>query len=370
MTDMSSQPILYLHNEPAGRALVDRLRGRRPLFACVIAHTDLCEIPGISAAGATPELRRYTPAADVEVLHHGQPRCIPDIPINPLGPPSPVVITAAALKLAALPYCFISAGLKVKPDVPLEQLGSAYGGDIRVGQAVPAAPELFERGRLLGRRLGNQADYLVIGESVPGGTTTALALMLALGLEADGKVSSSLAENPHALKTQLVGTALAAAWPDGRPSSSEPLAVVSEIGDPMQPVAAGLALGALEHRPVLLAGGTQMAAVLALMAAIERAARRDLPTERLAVATTRWVATDPSADLQGLARQIGPVPFLAADLNFASSRHAGLRRYEEFLVKEGVGAGGAAVAAVLAAEVSHSQLLSEIERVYEELVEP
>ena len=364
----AADPILYLHEEPAGRALVERLRGRRPLFVCVVAHTDICELPGISAAGAAPELRRFTPAADVEVLHHGRPRCIPDVPINPLGPPSPVLITAAAVRLAGFPYRVVSAGLRVRPDVPLALLGSAHGLDIRGGQAVPAAGELFEGGRRLGRRLAAEADYLVIGESVPGGTTTALALMLALGLDANGKVSSSMDANPHALKAELVATALAAAWPDGRPSDLDPLAAAAAIGDPMQPAAAGLALGALEVGPVVLAGGTQMAAVLALMGAIERRAGRDLPDQHLAVATTRWVATDPSADLAGLARQIGEVPFLAANLDFSASRHPGLRRYEEFLVKEGVGAGGATLAAILAAGVSHADLLSAVEALYDDLV--
>lgn len=361
------EPILYVHNEPAGRALVDRLRGCKPLFACVIAHTDICELPGISAAGATPELRRYTAAADVEVLHHGRPLCIPDVPINPLGPPSPVVITAAAVRLASLPYRIISAGLKVLPDTPLDELGTDCGRDIRTGPAVPGARELFSRGLELGSSLASQAGYLVIGESVPGGTTTALALMLALGLEANGKVSSSFAENPHALKTALVAEALAAAWPGERPADLDPLDAAAAVGDPMQPAVAGLALGALEYCPVLLAGGSQMAAVLALMAAIERRAGRELNAGRLAVATTRWVVADPMSDLAGLARQIGPVPFLAIDLDFGQSRHAGLRHYEQFLVKEGVGAGGAALAACLAVGVGKKELLEAVEEVYDGL---
>jgi uncharacterized protein (TIGR00303 family) len=346
------------------------LRGRKPLFACVIAHTDVCELPGISAAGATPELRRYTAAADVEVLQHGRPRCIPDVPINPLGPPSPVLITAAAVRLAGLPYRIVSAGLKVCPATPFYELGTVHGGDIRAGPAVPRARELFARGLELGHTLAGQAEYLLIGESVPGGTTTALALMLALGFEANGKVSSSLAENPHALKTALVAEALAAAWPDERPADLDPLEAAAAVGDPMQPAAAGLALGALERCPVLLAGGSQMAAVLALMSAVEGRAGRLLPADRLGVATTRWVAADPSSDLTGLAEQIGPAPFLAFDLNFGRSRHPGLRRYEEFLVKEGVGAGGVALAAYLASGVGAEQLLSAVDDMYDELVTP
>lgn len=364
-----TEPILFVHDGEGGRALIERLRRRTPLFVCVVAHTDLCEVPGISAAGATPELRRYTAAADLEMLRFGRPRCLEGVPVNPLGPPSPVLITAAALRLAGMRWRGASAGLRVRPDVPLDELGERPGADIRSGPAVSNAAELFEAGQKLGRRLAGAADYLLVGESVPGGTTTALALMLALGLDARGKVSSSFAENPSALKSELVDTALANAWPGGRPAGLDPLAAVAAVGDPMQPAAAGLALGALAAGAdaVVLAGGTQMAAVAALMEALERRSGRTLPRDRLAVATTRWVATDPTADLAGLARQIRPIPFLAANLDFSASRHPALRRYEEFLVKEGVGAGGAAMAAMLATGLTPDALLVEVEAIYDRL---
>jgi uncharacterized protein (TIGR00303 family) len=278
-----------------------------------------------------------------------------------------VVITAALCRLASLEYRFISAGLRVKPEVPLLELGDAPGLDIRGGQAVPSARALFERGRALGRALASESDYLVVGESVPGGTTTALALMLALGLEAEGRVSSSFADNPHPLKGEVVATALATAWPQGRPRDLDPLEAAAAVGDPMQPTVAGLALGALERGPVLLAGGTQMAAVLALMLAQERRGGREVPLDQLGVATTRWVAEDPQADLRGLARLLGKTPFLAANLDFSASRHPALRRYEEFLVKEGVGAGGVAVAAMLLLGIAAQELLPAIEETYDQL---
>jgi NaMN:DMB phosphoribosyltransferase len=110
-----------------------------------------------------------------------------------------------------------------------------------------------------------------------------------------------------------------------------------------------------------------MAAVLALMAALEQRAGRELSPERLAIVTTRWVATDPAADLAGLAAQIGPVPVMAVNLSFATSRNAGLRRYEEFLVKEGVGAGGIALAALLQTGLGPTDLIAVIEEVCDEL---
>jgi len=59
---------------------------------------------------------------------------------------------------------------------------------------------------------------------------------------------------------------------------------------------------------------------------------------------------------------------LAADLDFSQSRHMGLRAYEQFLVKEGVGAGGACIAALLATDTSVEQLEAQIDAVYDDLL--
>ncbi|MCC7107271.1 MAG: TIGR00303 family protein [Chloroflexi bacterium] len=361
------QTVRYLHEEARGRALVEQLRGRTPRFACVIGYTAICELPGISSAGLSEDLRRFTAAADVEVLHHGRPRCLAAVPANPLGPPSPVVITATALRLLGISCEVIDAGAAVRPDCPHTRLVEAVGGDIRGGRAVPHARELFEKGLELGARLADRSEYLVIGESVPGGTTTALALMLALGLNARGKVSSSSNRNPHSLKETVVDEALRTAWPDGMLRGLDPLAAAAAVGDPMQPTVAGLVLGAAGRCPVVLAGGTQMASVLALASAIARRQDRGLDPGDVAVCTTRWVAEDPSADLLDLARQIGSYPFLCSTMSFAEARQGGLRRYEEGLVKEGVGAGGAAVAATLALGIDNQTLLAAIDAFCDEL---
>jgi NaMN:DMB phosphoribosyltransferase len=59
---------------------------------------------------------------------------------------------------------------------------------------------------------------------------------------------------------------------------------------------------------------------------------------------------------------------LAADLDFEPSTYPGLRIYETGLVKEGVGAGGASIAAMAKSGVTKDQLLKEIERNYASLM--
>lgn len=364
----TGSPILFPHEPDRGKDLAGRLGGKRPLFVCVIASTDTALIPGISAAGASVELIPFTAAADAEVLAHGAARCIAGLPCNPLGPPGPALITLAALQLAAIPHVVVNAGCRIAPDAPYVKLGSAPGGLITEGSAVPCAHELFEAGLELGRDLAEQCDYIVSGESVPGGTTTALALLLALGVAADGRVSSSLGGNAHDLKSRVARDALRHI--DADAVASDPLAAVATLGDPMQAAVAGIVAGARRKgTPVLLAGGTQMIAVLALIHRLTSVGGYDLDDDSIAVATTRWVVEDPTADAVGLMRDVGHEPLLATGLSFIASRYAGLRRYEEHLVKEGVGAGGAAVAAALAADVGCEALRERVECLYEGILQ-
>ena len=299
-------PLLYAHAPRRGRAWAARLRGRRPLFVCTIAQTDTARIDGISAAGATPELRELTPAADAEALYYGSARCLHGVPANPLGPPGPAIITIAALRLARIPFLVVDAGTRVRPQAPAIRLGDTPGACITTGQAVPHADDLYQRGRLLGAQLAACADYLVLAESVPGGTTTALALMLALGLDATGRVSSSMAGNAHALKERIASPGpcprrsrrrRARAAP-GRRRRRRP-----DAGRRRRPRPRRQRARARSCSP----GGTQMAAVLALMHALRAAEGHPLDPRRVAIATTRWVLADPTADLPGARRPARPL---------------------------------------------------------------
>src|SRR5260370_7326914 len=102
-------PVLFATAPERGRACTERWAGLRPAFCCVLAHTDTCLIPGVSAAGISEELRPYTPAADAEVVLLGAPRCLPRLPSNPLAAPGPPGITPAPLHLPGTPPAFIPA---------------------------------------------------------------------------------------------------------------------------------------------------------------------------------------------------------------------------------------------------------------------
>jgi len=116
-----------------------------------------------------------------------------------------------------------------------------------------------------------------------------------------------------------------------------------------------------------MAGGTQMGAVLAVINALNSNV-----IDNVAIGTTRWIIIDKTADLKGIITQIANVPILAADIDFTQSKFEGLKAYEAGVVKEGVGAGGAAIAAMAKSEgsITKDTILREIERNYERLVGP
>lgn len=359
------QDITIVNNEVKSKSFLKKITGKKPLFLCTIGTTETAKIPGISAAGACPEITDYTPPADVELLLLGRCKCINGVPVTPDGIPTPALVTMSALKLADIPALPVNAGLRVLPQVPFVDLGGKHGGDIRTGKAVENAEKFLQRAQLAGKMLSQTADYLVIGESIPGGTTTALGVLLAMGIDAKGKVSSSMPGNPHDLKTKAVEQGLKTLNIGPGAFKKEPLKAVSCLGDPMMPAFAGLVLGAAENVPVLMAGGTQMAAVLSIIKALDNEVLKNV-----AIGTTRWIIEDKSSDLKGIVTQIADAPILVANLNFSKSKFKGLQAYEAGVVKEGVGVGGTSIAAVAKSKgkITSDMLLSEIETNYAHLV--
>ena len=377
--------LIEVHQTPAGHDFMNRCRRRPPFFVCTIASTATALIPGVSAAGAGPDLIPYTAAADVEALHHGRAFCLEKIPENPVGPPSPVIITMAALRLLAAPLMVVDAGNAITPQVPMLTAGRIPGRSLTEAVAVDEVERLFLQGILIGEQLGALGHNLILGESVPGGTTTAMALMEALGIAACGRISGSMPGNNQSLKKDLVEKVMRAKGIGHGGCRSEPFKAVRLFGDPMQPVQAGIALSASRHTRVILGGGTQMIAVAALLGTLlenREAAGASIAAlfpgreavffqpcpDNLAIATTAWVSEDRAADLRGLMRQLPlQIPLFAANLNFSTSRHQNLRLYEEGYVKEGVGAGAMALVAMGYRDLEPSDFLPAIERVYEEI---
>lgn len=386
------QGISIYHGGEQAETWLKRYQGQPWQLAIALAFTKTALIPGISAAGKTASDRQFTAHADAEFLHSGLPARDPNpVQLHPLPPLtaglSPVLISRALIEATASPTQLINAGLAdpLPPGLPHLNLGLPAAHCLSTGKAMTSqqVQQSFKRGLQLGETWPQptaqtftttpqaspaQPSYAVLGECVVGGTTTALGLLMGLGVDALGRVNSSHGQCNHDQKAQLVAQGLAKSGLGDRTTrqSIDPLNIVAALGDPMQPFLAGYAIALSRHKGVLLAGGTQMLACYALAAALAQHHQLPWQPENIAIGTTRWVATDPTGDTPGLAQAIeqrfsqAPI-LLATDLSFAQSQHPGLRAYENGFVKEGVGAGGCAIATALSLGWSTEEIAAAIE---------
>ena len=339
-------------NEEKGQEFIKSIDRKHFLFSFVISYTETSEIPGITVAGADPDFIKFTPPADAEFLHYGFCKSIDVIPMTPDGKPTPALLTKTALECASIPQVVINAGSKISPKLPYFETGLPFGRNISVEPGLDQSSVIhaIDYGRIVGRALASCTDCLVIGESIPGGTTTALAVLKGLGV--DARVSSSMPKNPQSLKTEIAERALK------RSDSKEPYDVVANAGDPMIPLVAGMLSTASEITNVILAGGTQMAAVLAL------AKSTGYDKNRVAIGTTSYIIDDSSANFLETVKSISDIPVLSINPKLEDSKFDGLRAYSEGFVKEGVGAGGSMIASILKTGIDSKKLLELIDKEY------
>ncbi len=357
-----------------GQKWVTKYRGTSPVFACVLGFTETCLIPGISAAGSTPEARKYTACADAEFLYYGAEHK-PEYSLPPLvAGATPVLISRAVVEALQIPVYVFNAGLPQPPAVPAIDLGGCIARCLSQGKAMELATvnHLLKQGLLWGERLSNSIEkgYLILSECVVGGTTTALAILTGLDINAQNKVNSSHAVCNHEQKWAIVQAGLQLMRDNPTYSKVDPMQLVAAVGDPMQIVAAGMACAASRSCGVLLAGGTQMLAVYALTSAIAEACGLHWRPHEVVVGTTRWVAEDFTGATVELAELVPDKPsLLATELSFINSSYPQLQAYEQGFVKEGVGAGGACIAANLTRGWQQNDLLEAIEAQLQRLLQ-
>ncbi len=346
--------MIKIHTNPShAQNWLGRFQGHKPAFVCVLGFTATCLIEGISSAGLTAKDRQVTAIADAELLAKGRSDRLPPLSAGV----SPAYISRAVVQQLQLPLYIFNAGLPQPPPIPHIDLGGRPAHCLTTGQALSpdCVKYLFQQGMDWGKKLAEAHPYIILSECVVGGTTTALAVLTALGYSAHGKIGSSHAICNHEQKWQVVQQGLGK-----MPQTDDPLAVVSALGDPMQIVVASMAIALSNHAGVLLAGGTQMLAVYALAQRLAQTLGIAWQRDNILIGTTRWVAEDPTARVLELAQQF-PVPFVAGQLSLADSQYPELRIYESGFVKEGVGAGGAVIAAHLYQNWGNPDLLRAIE---------
>jgi len=338
---------------------LEKIGSLQAKFLLVGSYTKTAEIEGITVAGL-PGFIEYTPALDMEVLYYGFPKSMPDIAKMPDGPPSPVLIASAVRQLCSLPLHFVDAGLTISPKAPVTKIDASYSDSIIDGAKIDAK-NLFLEGKRYAQEILKESELFILGEVVPSGTTTAYAVTKALDYDCDGWfASSSAAKNISTLKRQVVDEALSKHISTDRKDIFE---VLSNVGDTMQPFVAGMATVLSQKSHVVLGGGTQMAAVLAILKALSQEGE-NVNFENIALITTKWIVEDSQSDISALLHAIDPgFNAFYSDFDFSDSSVKNLRLYDEGYVKEGVAAGANIVYAYLNG-VTQKQITAKVEQLY------
>ncbi|MBP2143648.1 uncharacterized protein (TIGR00303 family) [Methanococcus voltae] len=332
---------------------------KNALFACTISSIETTKTIPIS--GVNAKVIDYTPAADMELVTLGKSISLSHPPIDATNCPSPATITRAVVDLLNMPCITIDAGSNIKPKIPHILAEKEPTGDINVGKGIKNSKLLVEKGKLLGKNL--TCDKLILGESVPGGTTTAMGVLVGLGYDVKDKISSGSVANPKDLKLSVIQNGLnimyetlnedTCANNDKNKNESTKhekikasiYDVMDAVGDNMLAINAGICISLVERNiPILLAGGGQMAGVLAV---IKEISPETLERELIGISTTEFVYNDHNADLQGILNQICVIPTYISKFDYENSSVDGLRAYCSGSVKEGVGAGAMATYAYL-----------------------
>ena len=176
-----------------------------------------------------------------------------------------------------------------------------------------------------------------------------------------------MSNNPHELKNNIIKKSLVRNSIKIGEYHNDPFNAISYMGDPMMPTICGLVEEIIyNNKKIILAGGTQMCAIVALLKALKIKLNN-----KLCIGTTSYVINDKSSNLIDLMNQISPdVPILYADLGLQNSKKNGLKAYADGFVKEGAGAGGATIAAKLKNdEITSNSFLKKIDEKYQETIE-
>ena len=316
------------------------LRGKKATFLLGCSVTKTCEIPNISQAGIPGKLY-LTPTLDAEFLCTKEVRSLEDIAKTPKGVPTPALITRAVHELNAFSNIeVLNLGLEVIPNInyfKIHNFNIKPSMRIDDGAKIDAL-EIFQKAIEFAQNYKTNDDYVILAESVPAGTTTANATALALGYECDGYFSSSYKDNPNEIKEKAIRAALTRI-----DLNDDIFEILSSISDNMIIFNAGFILGSqANNQKIILAGGTQMAAVLLVVNSILRSMEGSIDSSNLALCTTKWINKDQDSNIKALLEQLDfPINAYASDFDFEQSSHPALKLYDEGEAKEGVGCGAA-----------------------------
>jgi NaMN:DMB phosphoribosyltransferase len=266
-------------------------------LSCSVTKT--AQIKGISQAGI-PGKMHLTPTLDAEFLATKEVRSLDNIATTIKGIPTPALITRAVHELKPFSNLeFLNLGFEILPKF-----------------------------------------YTILAETIPAGTTTAMATALALGYDCKEFFSSSFKNSPNNIKDEVLKKALENIKPH-----MDIFERLSYVSDNMIVFNAGFILGlqATKHK-LILAGGTQMAAVLLTTNSILKTMGGEIDSSKLALCTTKWLFEDENSNIKALLELLDfKINAYNSQFDFSTSKSKVLKLYDKGEAKEGVGAGAALI---------------------------
>jgi len=318
--------------------------------------TKTCEIEGITQAGI-PGMIPLTPTLDAEFIINQKVFSLGELAETPTGVPTPALITRAIHNLNPFSSIeILDLGLVTQPqNVLIHNFDIKPSDSITTGANIDAKA-ILKKGMDFGRSYELKGNYLILGESTPSGTTTALASTLALGYDCKDDFSSSFLDVPNNVKNRSVEQALSLL--NDNMNSFEKLSLVS---DNMLLFCAGFIIEASRRFHIVLAGGTQMAAALLIADKLREDLLMRVKDDNITLATTQWVFEDKNSDIAHLLSLLSYTPHAVyTKFSFANAEIPILKKYDEGEAKEGVGA-GASLAYGAVNNLENDTILNEIE---------
>ncbi len=332
---------------------LSNIQDKNAEFLLAGSVTKTCQIEGITQAGI-PGLIHLTPTLDGEFVDSGKLFSLKDIAQTPKGVPTPAIITRAVRNLTKFDFGMLDLGLVVLPKVDnLYQFDIKESLGIDNGAGIDAK-ELISKGISFGKSYKCEDDFLILGESTPSGTTTARAVAQTLGYDVKDCFSSSFLDAPKSLKDDVIKQAQFLA-----DKHSDLYAKLGVVSDNMLLFCAGFVSSFSQKSKVILAGGTQMAAVMLILDALGLSHN----VKNIALMTTKWVYEDKHSDIKALLELLSePIDAYYADFDFSSADIEVLKLYDKGEAKEGVGAGGALCYAYMKG-YSKEEITKEVQKV-------
>lgn len=325
-------------------------------FLLAASVTDTCTIKGITQAGI-PGLIPLTPTLDAEFISTGQVFSLDNIAKTPEGVPTPALITRAVQILA--PFAAINVldlGLNSQPQQCfITDFSIKPSGNIANNARINAL-QIFIKGQKFAEQYNSNSDYIILAETTPSGTTTACAAAIALGYKTKGLFASSFKHRPNDIKDKTISASLV--FINDSLSCFDKLSICA---DNMLIFNAGFTAQISRKFPVVLAGGTQMAAVLLIINSLFQENNLKFTPHNIYLTTTKWIAKDSHSNIEGLLNQLSfNISANYSKFDFTLSTHPALNLYDQGEAKEGVGA-GAAIAHAYAHGITQQQITSQVE---------